>query len=111
LGFGAEMGAGERSEFQAATQPSQNRQQAPILGIVLIFIVFLSFYSLESRFLLVEYPHGMYLLLFIPISYWETSSFNGKRWIKLFVARSRKRLFWGHLPKLLTTQRIVHLNS
>jgi hypothetical protein len=47
-GFGAEMGAGERAEFRAATQHSQNRQWAPILGIVLICIVFLSFYSLKS---------------------------------------------------------------
>jgi hypothetical protein len=36
----------------------------------------------------------MNLLLFIPISYQETSSFNAKRWIELFVARSRKRLFF-----------------
>jgi len=105
------MGAGGRAEFHVATQHSQNRQWALILGIVLICIIFLSFYSLESRFILVRYPHGMYLLLFIPISYWETSSFNAKRWIKLFVARSQKRLFLGHLTKLLATQHTVHLNS
>ena len=109
--FGVEMGVGERVEFCAATQQSQNRQYAPILGIVLICIVFLSFYSLESRFLLVRYPYSMYLLLFIPISYQETNSFNAKRWIKLFVTRSRKRLFWGQLTKILATQHTVHLNS
>jgi hypothetical protein len=86
--FGAEMSVGERAEFCAATQHNQNRQLAPILGIVLICIVFLSFYSLKSEFILVEYPHSMYLLLFIPISYQETSFFNAKRRIKLFVARS-----------------------
>jgi hypothetical protein len=95
-GFGAEMGAGERAEFCVATQHSQNRQPALILGIVLICTIFLSFYSRESGLLLIVYPQSMYLLLFIPILYWETSSFNAKRWIKLFVARSRKRLFWDH---------------
>jgi hypothetical protein len=43
-GFGAEIGAGEKAEFCAVTQHSQNGQLAPILGIVLVF---LSFYSLE----------------------------------------------------------------
>jgi hypothetical protein len=105
------MGAGERAEFCAATQHSQNSQKDLILGIVLICIVFLNFYSLESGFILVGYPHSMYLLLFIAISYQETSSFNAKRWIELFVARSRKRLFWDHLTKLLATQHTVHLNS
>ena len=109
-GFGEEMGVGERAEFFAATQYSQNRQCAPKLGIVLIYIIFLSFYSLESGFILVGYPHSMYLLLFIPILYQEISSFNVKRWIK-FVARSWKRLFWGHLTELLATQHIMHLNS
>ena len=105
------MGAGEGVEFHATTEHGQNRQQALLLAIMLICIVFLSQYSLESGFLSTQIFTWHVFVTSCTICCPEESSFNAKRWIEEFVARSRKRLFWGHLTKPLTTQRTVHLNS
>jgi hypothetical protein len=45
------MDAGERVEFHAGTEHGQNRQWALTLAIMLICIIFLSQYSLESSFI------------------------------------------------------------
>ena len=65
------MGAGERAEFQAATQHGQNRQLTLILGIMPIAIVFLSHYSLNLVLFLLRYPHGIYLLFPIQFAAWK----------------------------------------
>ena len=65
------MGAGERAEFQAAIQHSQNRQLTLVLGIMPIGIVFLSHHGLNLVLFLHRYPHDIYLLFPIPFAAWK----------------------------------------
>jgi hypothetical protein len=71
-GFGAEMGAGERGEFLAATQHGQNRQLTPRLGIMpKVGVVFPSHCSLNLVLIFLRYPHYIYLLFPILFATWK----------------------------------------
>jgi hypothetical protein len=82
-----------------------------MIGIMLICIVFLSQYGLESGFISAQISTWYVFGTFHTICCLEESSFDAKRWIKLFVARSQKKPFQGHLTKPLTIQHTEHLNS
>jgi hypothetical protein len=105
------MNAWERAEVVAAAQHDQIRQYSLTLGNMPICMVFSSHYRLESGFIFTQISTWHISVIFNTIYCIEASSFNVKMWIKLFVARTQKRLFWGHPTKPLTTQHTAHVKS